>query len=656
MIRIISAALAAITLVISPAARADSDPCNFNDGAVAYSWEQVMECYTSVPFNPDDLDNIVGVLMDQRAYSDLDELFDERYHWRENLQNVADAHYPDDFSMHNAIRLEHKQMRNPHVRYTAPACYTQLLTGYIPFDFGATRRFSTGEDLVIFIEDAPIAPGIYADATGIDPEDYVGMKVISINGIPTLEYFREFGRTRILWDDSDSVNLNHILNRLGYSIRSSTAHDFAPERSEDVMVLESRNGKRITATFPWVFAKRSAMGMSQIPATSNSANFFEACTQPYPFATQELAASNGPASVDREVDKEKRKFVNRTVRGPSVTSKDFFEVPPGRFDKDIEVIVPLTDAAKVLQYRDDTTVIRFFNTGSWINVARQGVEHACQNSDNLILDLRRNGGGNDIVFQWLYSHLFPGVESVVEAGKLVLAIRNDNDEFNRVLYWGGALDEIYEAYFGVPCWFLGPGCWMDIDTGDNIPSDEISWFESPSFMENRGGSTVSMTRQIGLGEYLVGLSPEFDAASCAGKFDRDNLVILTDGTNCSGGYFFVSPFKENEKATVVTMGGYPGEDIPMGICRSGAAFPMINWHIIVGAAMDIFGPSVDVAPRTFSRNVGAVMEIFGAYRQNRTDLHFNEPLGYDLRIDAWSDSPETDAYVYQKALEALKNQ
>jgi hypothetical protein len=82
MIRIISAALAAITLVISPAARADSDPCNFNDGAVAYSWEQVMECYTSVPFNPDDLDNIVGVLMDQRAYSDLDELFDERYHWR----------------------------------------------------------------------------------------------------------------------------------------------------------------------------------------------------------------------------------------------------------------------------------------------------------------------------------------------------------------------------------------------------------------------------------------------------------------------------------------------------------------------------------------------------------------------------------------------
>jgi hypothetical protein len=543
-------------------------------------------------------------------------------------------------------------MRNPHVRYTAPACYTQLLTGYIPFDFGATRRFSAGEDLVIFIEDAPIAPGIYADATGIDPEDYVGMKVVSINGIPTLEYFREFGNTRILWDDSDSVHLNHILNRLGYSIRSSATHDFAPRRPEDVMVLESRNGKRITVTFPWVFAKRSAMDMNQDPVTSSTAEFIEACTRPYPFPAPELAAGNNSYALDREVDREKSRFVNRTVRGPSVTRKDFFEVPPGRFDKDIEEIVPLTSAAKVLQYRDDTTVIRFFNTGSWIDVAREGVEHACQNSDNLILDLRRNGGGNDIVFQWLYTHLFPGVENVVEAGKLVVATRNDNPEFNRVLYWGGALNE----YLGLSCGAVGgPGCWMDIDTEETIPSDDIDWFESPSFIESRAGATVSMSRQIGLGENLVGLYPEFDAASCAGKFDRDNLVILTDGTNCSGGYFFVSPFKENGKATVVTAGGYPGEDIPMGICRSGGAFPMINWHITANIAA-AFGLPVDVAPKTFSRDVGAVMEIFGAYRQNRTDLHFNEPLDYDLRIDAWSDSPETDAYVYQKALEALKNQ
>ena len=651
MIRTLSAALAAYFFAFTPTAEAD--PCNFNDGAVAYSWEQVMECYTSVPFNPDDLDNIVGVLMDQRAYSDLDELYDERYQWRSNLAAVANATYPDDFSMHNAIKHEHKLMRNPHVRYSQPFCYNSILTGFIPFDFGATKRFSKGEDLVIFIEDAPIAPDIYEDATGIDPADFVGMKVVSINSVPTLDYFREFGNTRILWDDSDSVHLNAILNRLGYSIRSSTTHDFAPERPEDVMVLESRNGKRITATFPWVFAKRSAMGMYQDPATSSTAEFIEACTQPYqlPFPTAGLGAGKDTYRLDREVDKEKRKFVNRTVRGPSVTSKDFFEVPPGRFDKDIEVIVPLTDAAKVLQYRDDTTVIRFFNTGSWIDVARQGVEHACQNSDNLILDLRRNGGGNDIVFQWLYTHLFPEVDSVVEAGKIATTTRNDNPEFNRVLYWGGILDQ----FFGASCWGLGPGCWMDIDTEETIPSEEISWFESPSYTENRGGSPVSLSRQIGIGENLVGLYPEFDAASCAGKFDRDNLVILTDASNCSGGYFFVSPFKENEKATVVTMGGYPGEDIPMGICRSGLTIPMSNWPFIVNIA-EGFGFNVDVSPKAFSRQVDANMEIFGAYRQNRTDLHFNEPLDYDVRIDAWSDSPETDAYVYQKALEALDKQ
>ena len=632
---------------------AQADSCNFTTGD-AFSWQQVMDCYRSVPFNHDDLENIIGVLRDQRAYSDLDELYDERYQWRANLEALdapgTSADYPDDFSMHNAIKLEHKQMANPHIRYSAPACYTSILAGYIPFDFGATRRFSKGEDLIIFIEDAPIAPELYESTTGIDPKDYIGMKVVSINGVPTLDYFRAFGRTRVLWDDSDSTNLNHILNRWGYSLRSSTTHDFAPDHAEDVMVLESRNGKRLSVTFPWIFAKRSALGMSQVAVPASSAEFIAQCTQPnqLPFPTVGLDALG---SADREVDKEKAAFTNRTVSGPKVTDKDFFEVPPGRFDTDIEVIVPLTDAAKVLQYEDDTTIIRFFNTGSWIDVARQGVEHACQNSENLILDLRRNGGGNDIVFQWLYTHLFPEVSNVVEAGKLVIATRNDNPEFNRVLYWSGEVDRIFNG-----CWSFGPDCWMDIDTEATIPIADVSWFENPSFPEQRGGATVSMSRQIGLGENLVGLYPEFDASSCPGKFDKDNLIILTDGTNCSGGYFFVSPFTENNKAVVVTTGGYPGEDIPMGICRGGATFPMSNWPFIINVAEGYLDLPVDVSPKVFSRQVNSNMEILGAYRQNRTDLHFNTPMGYDLRIPVWSDSPETDGYVYKKALEAIKLQ
>ena len=142
------------------------------------------------------------------------------------------------------------------------------------------------------------------------------------------------------------------------------------------------------------------------------------------------------------------------------------------------------------------------------------------------------------------------------------------------------------------CWFGGPDCWMDIDTESTIPIAEVNWFENPSVLEERGGETISLSRQIGLGENFVGLYPEFDTASCAGKFQQDNLIILTDGTNCSGGYFFVSPFKENGKATVVTAGGFPGEEIPMGICRGGATFPMSSWPLITNVAQGFGLPEI----------------------------------------------------------------
>lgn len=47
------------------------------------------------------------------------------------------------------------------------------------------------------------------------------------------------------------------------------------------------------------------------------------------------------------------------------------------------------------------------------------------------------------------------------------------------------------------------------------------------------------------------------------------------------------------------------------------------------------------------------MEMWGAYNKNRTTLHFNNPVDYDLRLPVWSDSPGTDGYVYGRLLEAV---
>ena len=62
---------------------------------------------------------------------------------------------------------------------------------------------------------------------------------------------------------------------------------------------------------------------------------------------------------------------------------------------------------------------------------------------------------------------------------------------------------------------------------------------------------------LAIGEFRDAVEP----VSCAGKFNKENLIVLTDGSNCSGGYYIVKPFKENDVATVVTMGGYVDEYI-----------------------------------------------------------------------------------------------
>ena len=165
---------------------------------------------------------------------------------------MTEEDYPNDLAMHDAFKAEHKKMKNPHVRYTHPDCYYQMLTPFIPIDVGSTTRFlKEGEKQIIFIEDTfrPELVDFYEQETGIDIDFYVGMKIVSLNGEDPLEYFRQWGRTRLSWDDSDSTNLMGVLNRQGYFYRSSTTHDFIPDRPADVMVLESRNGKRFHQTF-----------------------------------------------------------------------------------------------------------------------------------------------------------------------------------------------------------------------------------------------------------------------------------------------------------------------------------------------------------------------------------------------------------------------
>ena len=505
-----------LTMVAVPLCAAATDPCDFaTSAAVTFPYDQVVSCYESVPFNHDDLENVLAVIAQHRSFSDLGELYDAKTSWIANLSLLDDPltleDYPNDFAMHNAIKAEHKNQLNAHVRYVPPSCYWQMLTPFVPFDFGITTRFlKEGEKQIVFIEGAPFQPAAYEQMTGIDAREFVGMKVVTVNDVPVLDYFRTFGREQLKSDDTDSVDLNGILTQAGYSVRFLATRDFIPDRGADEYLLESRNGVQFQVTMPWVFARRDLFGFPAIPLTASTGEFTDLCTTPLPSPLPAVAAASTDLirREEGELDREKRIFVQENVSGPKVTNKDFFEVPPGLVGKHTEVILPLTNAALALQFKQNVTVLRFFNTGNWIDVAREGIEYACQNSDRLIIDVRANGGGNDTVIRWLYQHLFPEEEDLVEAGKIPFRIRNDNSKMNEFFFNSALFESVVVPSGFPPCAIsLGPLCMMDLETGDPLPISDLGWFLFPSFTEFRAGVPVSLSRQVGLGLNLADSFP-----------------------------------------------------------------------------------------------------------------------------------------------------
>ena len=189
-------------------------------------------------------------------------------------------------------------------------------------------------------------------------------------------------------------------------------------------------------------------------------------------------------------------FVRENIKGGKVTDKDFFEAPPGLYDAKVE-FVAAAGQVLVQQFRKKTTAIRFFDTvdnPDWVNTARLGVEHACENSDNLIIDVRRNNGGDDSSIEYLYKLLFPEVGSLKEAGKVLVRLRNDNAVLNEsIVRQGEATRDLYGP-LGFDCFFLDAACITDASNDMFIPGEELDWNTYPSVDEVRGGDLISLSR------------------------------------------------------------------------------------------------------------------------------------------------------------------
>jgi len=664
LLRIVSGVMAGSFWAWAGSARA-ADPCDFaSGGESAFPYARVRACYEQVPFSADDLRNTVDVIRQHRSFSDLSEIYDARVHWQRELRAVearqGEQAFPNDLAMQDAFKREHKNFKDEHVSYVPPACYWRMLNAFIPLDFGAAIVKKQGRrEQVIFVEDAPILPDLYLAATGIDARAYVGQRVLSINGVPVLDYFRHYAEQQRTHEDAGG-GLNGVLTAFEYSVRLGGPSDFVPDRAADTLRLESIDGQVQTVELPWLFVRSSELlGDLALPPTPSTEAFVNLCEQGPPEAAgpaagvARLASSWGLRGGD-EVDPERRQMLRRLGAHHPMrpAPQAFYEVPPERLGQGIVEVIPATNNARVIQYGEGVTAIQLGDTVGWIDVARQGVEYACEHSERLILDLRDNGGGNDTVIRWLHHYLFPEAGNSVQAGLLPLRVRNDNAVFDEVLSNFAQFTQQYLPALGLPACtlFMVPGCLLDVDTGTALPADEWDWFLSPTHRERRAGQKLALSRQIALPN--IG-DPVFDSASCAGRFSGDDLVLLTNGSNASGGYFLPAAFKGD--GVIVNTGGLLGEAMAMGRARGGATVPGSLWpdaaqaiELISEGQIRFRNPII-----AFRRPVDTQMEMLGAYRKDRTTLHIEDPVEADLHVDVWTSLPGSEGFVYERVLRAV---
>jgi hypothetical protein len=675
--RAVAASVSCLTS-LGGAAEAESDPCDFvSSGASSFSFAQVERCYQSVPFEPTDLANILAVIEQHRSFSDLAEAYDARVHWHEALAALAHD-YPNDAAMHDALKREHHDFRNVHVSYFPPQCYTALLIGFTPLEFGSTVRVGAeGEQQIIFVESTLLAEP-YLQGTGIDANALVGQRVVSINGVPVLDYFRAYTELLKIHVDAGG-GLNGVLASDNYSLRLNGGGDYLPENAADEYVLESIDGTRSNVTLPWLYVPRSAVQpASALPLTQSSEAFAQLCRPGLEVASGAGAILPSSLAEPFGIDSEREDLVQRlraSAQGRakpaagapaqvsrldsaapgagsgSVAPAAYYEVPPERLGQDTLVIVPLTRNAVVLEYDEHVTALQLRDTNAWVDVARQGIEYACENSDRLIVDLRGNTGGNDTTIRWLHHYLFPERGQLVEAGLLPLRLRNDRPVFNELLINAARLMAEYAPGLGLdPCELnFTPGCMTDVETGEPLIGD-ADWFIVPSVVERRGAAPVSLSRMVGV--WNVG-NPEFDSASCAGRFQGDDLVFVVDGRNASGGYFLPASFAG--EGVIVNTGGFLGEPMAMGRALSGASlsvtdFASLRASIEAAAPADI---QFEHPLLAFERPVNARMEMLGVYRKDRVTLHIDDRVEADLHVNVWTDLPGSEGFVYERVLEAV---
>ena len=438
------------------------DACDFVTTSFP-SYQQVLNCYNSVPWCLDPTNPLLCDVQSQadaveaavESFSTVKGFVNAQANYRNKLNTIRHTNFQSDYQQFLAFQDLYKGIRNGHWFYSGPSCYANEVFSTIPLNFGSmkTKLSLFGRSKQIVYLEAPLngptpfnapidqrnGPGlaeIYRTQTGIDLFQYEGRRVVSINGVNAIDYFRNWAETVDQVDGDAGNGLMEILEFFTWSVRFGSFGVF-PRTQNIEMVVADRFGRRERLVLPWLFIPAADVGLVGGTPTSSNLEFQNRCFTPgagfflSPVQPASQVASMSDATTAREVLAQAREIEGPRILAPEQIARrnrmarfsesapdgraiklgglgDFVEVPERKQNKDIIELLPTTDGARVVQYADDTVAIQLANFSQpWLEEVRFGVEYACANAERLILDLRSNGGGAVSLTEWLLDYLNP---------------------------------------------------------------------------------------------------------------------------------------------------------------------------------------------------------------------------------------------------------
>lgn len=655
---------------------ATDDPCNFSHGE-AFMPEQVLECYSKVPYSHDRAEQYAKSI---EAISQLSDLANTYRNTGQPLnihvslpkvaQEIRSTPYADDYSMHQAISKNIKRYKNGHWGYYVPLCY-QRLQPYLPIVLGATLQ--NGKQ-IIYVKGVHDINHIYKNTTSQDLSPLIGQRIVSINGIDAVQYLARLANQQLSWFPYSSNNFSSLLAFHFFS--SMFIADYQSVDLSPTYVFQTKSQQRTTLKLPYIFVPREKLFYQLSPVAPDLATstdeFIAQCTVPWQMADyflhEHLVRSDGSVNealsspyygVDAISQREQfiRKM-NRKMSAREVNAANkYHDITASDDDLPFEMLEDhLNNQIAYGHLGDSVTVLKI--TGftpsdydDFVGVMQRAVQYACSHSDNIMIDLSGNHGGSGFLLSYLV-----GLIDFNQSRNNILIysfLSKDKKSNPLAFHYLDAADKLSPPYVETPlCLTLNePGCYHKAN-GDKIMHwDDVSHHR----VEVRGGVRTELTDKV-----YESLLPSYQYITvpsyCSGKFNQENTIIITDGAAASAGFFSQVYLRRN--AQIIAYGGLYKSKMNIGTCHGGAihkynmyAYQKERYHLyddqLSGLLPDELFSMLEGfdMPKPMPQRSEITFEAGGAYDdQDKSRLTAVKEYLPDKHVWIWDDSNKSAFY------------